>query len=1006
MRTMACIAAAGLAWLMAWTAQAAAPENGSSSYIVDVWETDDGLPQNSVLSMVQGQDGYLWLATLDGFARFDGIHFTVFSDNNTPGLNSRRILKLFADSHRNLWLGTEAAGIAYIHDGRVINPPEISQGGIERHLTSACEDAEGAVWLYAANGDLWRYNDGHFSPLLLPDDEPSSYRAIIWEKPKGPIWIGTDHFLSAIGPVSAEPLIQLPVTDVIRSRKLDFLLASRTGGFWRLADGQVQKWKDGKLERDLGPYPWSRLAVAACEDPDGNLVVGTQGDGLFWYDEDGHTRHLTNSLSYNYIPSLTLDREGTLWVGTDAGGLDRVKRQVFTLLEISRGATVRSTCDDGEGGLWFAHAGGLVHVTDGTVQRYGARQGLRTDYLRSVLVDRSGHVLAGTYDRGLFELQDNRFREVSGSDKLHPEVSVLYEDPKGNLWVGTQGGVGVRRGAEWTLFTTAQGLSSDEVRAITADAGGDVWIGTRSGLNRLHDGKFTVFRKADGLPSDEISSLYLDRDGVLWIGTVGGGLARLKDGEWTRYSTQDGLNSDTIVYLLEDSQGYLWLGSNAGLMRVKKQALNDFAAGTSHLLPCRVYGKRDGLPSSECTAGSQPAACRAAGGRLWFPTVKGLVSVDPAQLRPNTNPPPVMIESVWIDDALVNTNRLRVGWPDAVRLSAGKQRLDIAYTSLNLAAPRRARFRYRMENYENRWIEAGDTRVARYSRLPPGHYRFEVTACNEDGLWNPDPQTLAVTVVPPVWRTWWFLTAAALLLLAAIVSLVHYASTQKLQRQLQLLKQQEAVEKERSRIARDIHDQLGASLTQISLLGELVESDKDMPEEVESHARQISQTARETTRVLDEIVWTVNPSNDTLDGLVTYICKNAQDYLSVAGLRYRLDIPADLPPIPIAPEVRHNVFLAAKEAVTNVVRHAQATSAWLRLRLEPKAFTLEIQDDGRGFHGLDERGRTRHGLRNMARRLEEIGGSFSIEAAPEGGTIVRLTAPLSNGKFDASAKPG
>src|SRR5262249_23246554 len=259
------------------------------------------------------------------------------------------------------------------------------------------------------------------------------------------------------------------------------------------------------------------------------------------------------------------------------------------------------------------------------------------------------------------------------------------------------------------------------------------------------------------------------------------------------------------------------------------------------------------------------------------------------------------------------------------------------------------------------------SRSALYHKLPPpGHYTFQVTACNEDGVWNPTGTSLSLIVEPPFWRTWWFLTSATATLLASMVVTVHYLSTKKLQRQVERLRQQEALEKERARIARDIHDQLGASLTQVSLLGEFVESDKDSPAEVEAHARQICQTARDTTRVLDEIVWTVNPSNDTLDGLINYVCKYAQEYLAVAGLRYRLDVPTQLPSTPITPELRHNVFLSAKEAVTNVVRHAKANAVWIRLRLDPTAFHLEIQDDGRGLAGMDEkRAQSRNGLHNM-----------------------------------------
>ena len=305
------------------------------------------------------------------------------------------------------------------------------------------------------------------------------------------------------------------------------------------------------------------------------------------------------------------------------------------------------------------------------------------------------------------------------------------------------------------------------------------------------------------------------------------------------------------------------------------------------------------------------------------------------------------------------------------------------------------RFKYRLEGHETAWTEAGDTRVAYYSNLAPGHYYFHVIASNEDGVSNETGSVLEITVQPQFWQTGWFLAALIMCFLGLVVAVVRYLSTQKLHRQLQVLKQQEALEKERSRIARDLHDQLGANLTQVALLGEMAEADKNSPAEIESHAQQISQTARETTRSLDEIVWAVNPSNDTLDGLVNYACKYAQEYLALAGLRYRAEVPAQLPAIAIPPEVRHNVFLAFKEAVNNVVKHAQASEVWIRLRLQTGNFVLSIEDNGRGLGGLDaQAAQTRNGLRNMRKRMEDIGGEFEAGPASGRGTAIRLTVPV------------
>jgi signal transduction histidine kinase len=374
-----------------------------------------------------------------------------------------------------------------------------------------------------------------------------------------------------------------------------------------------------------------------------------------------------------------------------------------------------------------------------------------------------------------------------------------------------------------------------------------------------------------------------------------------------------------------------------------------------------------------------------------------MVSVNPSRIQPNTNPPPVVIEAVLVDQQPQNTNGLRTPPPESVTVPAGGENLEIQFTSLNLAAAGRALFRYQLEGYQTKMTLAGKDRFARYPNLPPGQYRFRVQARNEDGIWNLTGASLEVIVLPPFWKKWWFRAAVVAAVLGIIIATVHFISTQKLHRQLAGLRQQQALEKERARIARDIHDQVGASLTQLSLLGEMIQADKDSPGEAESHARQISQTARETAHELDEIVWTVNPSNDTLDGLVNYICKNAQEYLAVAGLRYRLDVPAQLPPAAISPEARHNVFLAAKEAVTNVVRHARASEAWLRLRLAPQSFTLEIEDNGRGPGGVGEKAaESRNGLRNMRKRMEDIGGEFFIGPGQQGGTLVRLTVPLRN----------
>ena len=947
------------AWLLlcvfafVFPAKAGAAEPADASFIVDAWSTEEGLPQSSVISVIQTRDGYLWLGTLNGLVRFDGNRFTIFDENNTPGLNSERIVCLFEDSHTNFWVGMDTASVALVKNGN-IKSFDLGRAGHEGRILYAYEDLTGMVCFYTADGHATRYENGKME---------------------------TDPSL-----VSVELVF----------RATRRLVPSQSGGFWLLQNGRVQKWTGNQMQRDLGACPWgaNSIVTSACEDPEGNLIVGTLGEGVFWYAADGKYRRISTDqgLSHPAVLSLSMDREGNLWVGTDGGGLDRIKKRVFNTPKEPHPWVAQSISEDAHGGWWAAfNAHGATYWFTNSAQDFGVGRGSNA---WTVLVDRKQDVWAGTRGEGLFQFRADHFQPATGAEILGSQIFALFEDHQGQLWAGTQDGLARWNGTDWKIYTTPDGLV---VRAIAEDAEGNLWIGTEShGLNFFKAGKFISYQAGEnGLAGNDISCLYVDKDGVLWIGTAGHGLARFYKGKWTRYSTSDGLASNSISYIIEDEAGDLWIGSNAGLMRLQKKLLNDFAGGMAGSISCRTYGEADGLPTRECSAGSQPAACRTRDGRLWFPTTKGLVSVNPAELKPNRQPPLVMIESVLVEGREQKTNRLGSAWNQSILVPPGYERLEIHYTGLNFTAPNGVRFKYRLEGHETAWTEAGDTRVAYYSNLTPGHYNFHVTASNEDGVPNETGSVLEITVQPQFWQTGWFLAAVSVFFLGLVVVVVRYLSTQKLHRQLQALKQREALEKERSRIARDLHDQLGANLTQVALLGEMAETDKNSPAEIESHAQQISQTARETTRSLDEIVWAVNPSNDTLDGLINYACKYAQEYLVLAGLRYRADVPAQLPVIPIPPEVRHNVFLAFKEAVNNVVKHAQASEVWIRLRLQPDNFTLSIEDDGRGLGGLDANAiQTRSGLRNMRRRMEDIGGQFEAGAASERGTIVRLTVPV------------
>ena len=939
---------------------------GDAPFVVDVWGTADGLPQSSVIAITQTRDGYLWLGTLNGLVRFDGNSFTRFNVNNTPGLPGNGIVFLFEDRRTNLWVGTDAGGLCRISNGVVQN---FETGGAAGKILYAYEDETGAVWFCASDWRIYCWNHGRLD--LRPAFPP-----VFWEQ--------------------------------LFRRSFHLVVPRMAGGFWHLQNGRVEKWNGDSLENDFGACPWTPSPVfvafpvagskpfafdanvtAVCEDGQGNLVVGTHGSGVFWFNAAGGCSRIPTDAgrSHGIVLSLCFDREGNLWVGSDGDGIERIRKKTFDAPAGFAPGVAQSIAGDARGGLWVAfNSRGLTYaVTNSSLDfRIGSKGNAW-----SVLVDGRDQVWAGTRDEGLFRLTSGRFEPVPGA-KIAPPIYALFQSRDGKVWAGGQNGLVCQDGQGWKIYSTGDGLPPNAVRALAEDDRGNLWIGTEGGgLFTLRDGKIS----SANAPVKDVSCLLVDRDGVLWAGTSGHGLARFAQGRWTSCAAADGLAGDDINYLIDDDLGNLWIGSYEGLMRVEKKSLADFAANPGKKISGRIFLTR------ECSAGAQPAAIRTSDGKLCFPTIEGLVSVNPADLKPNTNLPPVVIESVLVDGVGRKKNPLGLAGLEAVTLTPENEQLEIHFTSLNFSAPKHAqagaRFKYRLEEAgrESSWTDIGGERVAHLTKLTPGDYVFRVAACNEDGVWNEAGATLAVTVEPPFWRRPWFIAAAVLILLGALAGIIYLISTARLKRQLRTARQKEMLEKERARIARDLHDQLGANLTQVTLLGEMAEADKHLPGEIEQHAQQICATARETTRSLDEIVWAVNPSNDTLEGLANYACKYAQDYFALAGISFRAELPTRLPPAPIPPEVRHNVFLAFKEAVNNVVKHAQAGEARVKLQLEPGKFILSVTDNGRGLGDLAGKN-LRNGLKNMRRRLADVHGEFEISPGGGGGTVVKMTVPL------------
>jgi signal transduction histidine kinase len=511
-------------------------------------------------------------------------------------------------------------------------------------------------------------------------------------------------------------------------------------------------------------------------------------------------------------------------------------------------------------------------------------------------------------------------------------------------------------------------------------------------LLRVHDGVVSDETTNESGGSISIRSLAVTPDGSLWIGYAGQGLGRFKDGVFKNVTSAQGLFDDNLSQIISDDRGWLWFGSDHGIFKVRLRELNDFAEGRAAGVFSVHYGKGHSLPSLQASLGFSPNVLHSRDDRLWFPTYNGIAVASLDNLLENLHPPPVLLKQVVLDDqniaayggSIPVANGVELGGTDArLRLPPDHRRLEFDFTALCFSAPENVQFQYKLSGYEDDWNDAGAARSISYSRLAAGDYRFLVRARNGDSPWS-EASSVGLTVSPFFWQTWWFRSAVVLLFTTGIIAIVRYVSFRRLHAKLRALEQQAALDKERSRIAKDIHDDLGGSLTQIKLLFELAQRRRAEPDKVESLGQEGLAATRQIIKSMDEIVWAVNPRNDSLPHLIDYLGQFAIEFLANADIRCRVDLPDRPVEWAVSPEARHNLFLAVKEALNNIIRHSGAGEVWLRVTATENILTITIEDNG---HGIEKSaGEFANGLSNMGQRMADIGGSSRIESGTENGT--------------------
>jgi PAS domain S-box-containing protein len=724
------------------------PRLAITQYTQDVWGTEAGLPQNTILGITQTSDGYLWLATEEGLVRFDGVKFTLFDKENTPPLQANDIRALLVDRLDNLWIGTNGGGLTRYKDG-VFTTFTTRDGLANDAILSLHEDPHGVLWIGTDGGGMSRYANGKFQTFSTKDGLPDDAVFAICAGPDGSLWVGTHAGLARLKNnqfttySTKDGLGKDDIRAVYADKHGDIWVGTNGGGLGRLSDGRFVTYatRDGLS----GNMIWS-----ISEDVAGSLWIGTGDGGLTRFRSGHYTSYTTKlGLPSDQVWTTFEDKEGNLWIGTN-GGLVRLKGGPFTTFTTKEGLSsdvILPVFEDRDGAIWAGTgAAGLNRLKDGKVTVYSTREGLPSDSVFSINQDGSGTLWAGTR-KGLAQFKDGRFRVVGGLP--NEVVQCSFTDHNGDLWIGTRGGLSHYSGGRFITLSSKEGLSNDNVHSIYEDSSHVLWVGTGGGgLDKLENGRFTAYTRSSGLSNNVVWAISGDSTGALWLGT-NNGLDYLKDGKFTTFTTRNGLFDDAIFLILDDHRGNLWMTSNRGVFRVAISDLNDFAQGKRQEIRSQGYGVADGLKSKECNGGFQPMGWRGKDGKLYFPTMKGLSALDTSRLDSNPVPPNVVIEQVVVDHKSFNPKKL-------IQLPPGKGEMEFHFTALSLSSPEKVRFKYMLEGFDKDWVDAGSRRVAYYTNIPAGEYKFRVIASGHEGIWNQTGASSSITLQPHFYQTYGF----------------------------------------------------------------------------------------------------------------------------------------------------------------------------------------------------------------------------------------------------------
>jgi signal transduction histidine kinase/ligand-binding sensor domain-containing protein len=952
--------------------------------LVRQWHVEDGLPSNAVDAIAQTPDGFLWLGTSEGLVRFDGVQFLSFGLRD--GVPRKRVFSLVVDRNGALWAAT--ADEVVCNRNGVFTCYKV-QGGMRQWDANLAVDAEGNIWA-ATNRGLARWDSGRFTVVGeclvgLPDWEG------IWTSHSGELW-NADHDGTWVVWKDGSWAKRLPtppknVGPVLR------ITEDSNGTVWGFsASGNpVRLDSDGWHAAPIVDLAPGSAAMRIAAGPHGEVAIAYSSGRVWLLSGEQFVPFGAIDPTGNEAPAtLHFDTNGKLWAGTFSRGLVRLSPSCldngFSNFAVAGLTAIRAIQEVNTGVLWLGTEGnGWWTWSNGAPARLELGRGTSSSYADAILRARDGTVYLGS-EAGVV-----RYRATEGGSRLvlpgferGDFIQALSEDAFGDVWAGSGAGKLYQiRGdhVEWIN----PGAKGGSIQSILGTPDGAIWYATAlSGVQRMLNGTCMVFTKGNGLRVNDVQSLHIDSAGTLWAGTNDGGLARFKNGRFQSLGTDVGLDDDKVIQMVDDSSGRLWLAGPRGLSVVPLAELNAAFDGRAERVNPRCFGLSDGLVSTDFM---KMRAVRVGEGQLCFGTRRGMVRVDPGKITFSNEDLRVFIEALRVDGRSRSVP-LGSAWPASVDLGAGVAQVEIGFTAPELNAPEHTHFRWRLANFDDNWRDTHGERSVTLYRLPPGRYRFEVIASRVDGAWTA-PVALALILRPHYWETWWFrllCIAGGALAGGAIVREVLKRRNERAQARIE---QQRAIEAERTRIARDLHDEIGSNLAALSMASGFI-----LKGEIGEGARQdvteIGRIARETNDSMHEVLWLMGERAASGIELANQLDLAANRILQGIDVSWRERLETF--PTSIGPEAQRQIFLLFKEALSNVVKHSCATKVELASRFRDGELRLVVADNGCGFDV--EAVRKGVGLVSLLARAESVGGQMGIESAPGRGTTITLAVSV------------